>query len=313
MFRPICIQFLAFALLTRSASVVACDDPDAVGSGEVAGSPGKTIEQTAATSAIQEPASDRERAKELVEVLGTGIEWLNSQSGYTAHVVMQERIPGGIWAEDLAPSDVRQGKVTAEEHVHLKLRHEPFSTYMKWLTARKGRELLYVDERDNDRLLVYSPKARRFGLSGTLSLATDGRLVKKERRYPITKFGMLVLAERLRAVLTTDLDGEIGKSTCELISDCRFDGRPANLYILEHDRPQLNTLYRKAIIHMDREWMIPVAMTAYTWPPDGCKSDDVDKVTFIERYEYSNIDFESPPNDIDFDSTNPAYRFRRSK
>src|SRR5690606_37046315 len=75
-----------------------------------------------------------------VMLLERGCEEFARVPNYTAMLHKQERIGGEL-------GDVQK--------VECKLRHEPFSVYMKWHTGDIGRELIYVDgANDGDRKSV---------------------------------------------------------------------------------------------------------------------------------------------------------------
>lgn len=248
--------------------------------------------------------SHREKVQQLMKNLQDGIRRLEQQSGYSADALIQERIPD-CWADDLPAEDVRNGEVGPEEIVKIKVRHKPFSIYMNWSTVYKGRELLFVAGKNENKFVLHSSR-----LPISLRLSPDSERVKRERRYPITKFGLLFLATRLYTNLDADMRRDLGRSTCDIASGQVFEGRPTELFTLVHDRPELNQLYRKAVVHLDKEWLLPVSLTAYTWPANN-SNGDIDKETFIERYEYKNINFQNSPTAADFEEANPNYRFKR--
>ena len=246
---------------------------------------------------------DIERFKRLVSDLESGVSGLERRKGYSARVVIQERVPKE-WADDLAAEQVRTGTEKEPETIQLRIRHQPFSIYLKWITVRPGREIVFVDGMNDGNMYFSNGKFVR-----GLKMPPDSDWVKDERRYPVTKFGLLFLAKRLHEILKNDLDRDLGNSTCQLI-ESNFGNRPTRLYTLEHDRQELSRHYRKAVVHIDKEWLIPVSFAAYTWPSNETDKSEVDKSTFIERYEYSEIDFEKVLVDADFDVMNPQYGFK---
>ena len=77
-----------------------------------------------------------------------------------------------------------------------KIRHEPFSVYMKWLSGDRGRQLIYVDGQNDGKLLV-QPGGIKGRLTGVLSLDPSGTLAMSDSRYPIQTAGLLALAKTI--------------------------------------------------------------------------------------------------------------------
>ena len=97
------------------------------------------------------------------------------------------------------------GELSENQVINLKCRHKPFSVYMKWIVGDKGQELLYVNGQNDDKMLV-----KMGGLKGrlvpTLKLDPTGSLAMKESRYPITKAGIMALAETIIEFRKKDLE-----------------------------------------------------------------------------------------------------------
>ncbi len=72
--------------------------------------------------------------------LGAGATTPGRDPDYTCTFYKQERIG----------SELGDG-----QSIELKMRHKPFSVYMKWLSGDKGREVLYVDGVDDNRMTVH--------------------------------------------------------------------------------------------------------------------------------------------------------------
>ena len=70
----------------------------------------------------------------------------------------------------------------------MKVRHEPFSVYMHFDEPHAGREVIFVEGRNNNNLLVH--EAGFASLIGTLELEPTGSQAMAENRYPITKAGI---------------------------------------------------------------------------------------------------------------------------
>ncbi len=222
---------------------------------------------------------------------------LQKVSHYTATFLKQERI---------------DGEMTERQVMLLKMRHSPFSVYLKWLEGGDvGREVLYVKGQHNNKMLVHVG-----GIKGrflpSLKLDPNGSLAMEEARYPITTAGLLELVKLAVACRQSDIKLEKGVR-CHMIEDFQFEERPCYCFTIEYDNAQLSKLYRKSITLIDRETLMPVVTKNFTWPDQVNADDgeDIDEATLIEFYAFKDINMAEQLADVDFDRTNSDYRLRR--
>ncbi|MEW4528285.1 DUF1571 domain-containing protein [Maioricimonas sp. JC845] len=211
---------------------------------------------------------------------------------YSATLHRQERIGG----------DLRD-----PETLVLKLRHEPYSIYMKWQSGDAGRQLIYVEGQNDGKLLV-QPGGFKGRLTGVLSLDPNGSLAMSECRYPVTKAGLLELARTILEYREEDLERGTG-STCVMYPDQMLNDRPCYLFIVEYESPEVNSLYRKTIVYVDKELQMPTCIRNYTWGRD-VDPEKIDDETLIEYYCYTDIEMNTQLADADFDAANRKYRLR---
>lgn len=228
-----------------------------------------------------------------VALLQRGCERFERIPDYTATMFKQERI---------------NGELLDGQTMSLKLRHEPFSVYMKWLTGDKGRQVIYVDGQNDGNLLVQlgGVKGR---LLGTLTVDPNGSQALSESRYPITGAGLLHLARKVLEYRKQDLARGVG-SRCEMHDNQTLNDRPCFLFVTTYDSPEYSPTYRKSMLYIDKELSMPVCARNYTWAKNP-NPETLDDDTLIEFYSYSDIQWESRLADADFDRTNESYRMRR--
>jgi hypothetical protein len=228
-----------------------------------------------------------------VTLLEHGCEKFQHVTDYTATMYKQERIDG----------ELREGNTMS-----LKLRHEPFSVYMKWLDGDKGRQLIYVDGENDGNLLVQlgGVKGR---LLGTLTIDPNGSQAMAESRYPITGAGLLHLARKVLEFRKQDLQRGTGVH-CEMHDNQELNGRPCYLFVTTYSSPEYSETYRKATLYIDKELSMPVCVRNYTWAKDA-NPETIDDETLIEFYSYTDIKVEQQLSGIDFDRGNEGYRMRR--
>ncbi len=226
------------------------------------------------------------------EMLQRGCLTLASVPDYSATFTKQERIAGVL---------------SETQTIELKIRHQTFSVYMKWLTGDAGRQLIYVDNKNDGDLLV-QPGGIKGRLTGLMSLDPQGTLAMAECRYPVTKVGLIPLAQ---TILSHQLP-DVGKSSgyrCEMRNDEAFGTRPCYLFVCEYDSQQEHPEYRKSIMYIDQEYSIPVCVKNYTWGVDVAP-DQLDAETLVEFYAYTDIEFNKSFNDEHFDEHNSEYHLR---
>lgn len=201
------------------------------------------------------------------------------------------------------------GKLADPQVMQLKIRHKPFSVYMKWLVGDKGRELLYVDgENNGDMLIKLGGKGR---LIPTLKLDPAGDRAMSETRWPATNVGMLNLAKKILEYRRSDYQsGHLPKMV--MFDDQVFDKRPCFCFVVDFPSPQVSKTYRKTITFIDKEWCVPVCVQNFAWPDGDTEKTgaELDKVTMIEDYRYSNVRFQSKLTAADFSRDNAKYNFR---
>lgn len=230
--------------------------------------------------------------EEKVSLMEEGREFLKSKKGYTTLMHKQEEVGGEL----LEP-----------QTVFIKCRHEPFSVYLQWHSGDTGREVLYVEGTNNNRITAHNGgwKARL----PALSLQPDCSLAMADTRYPATSAGVLGLVDIMLETHRYDL-AQANIKSCERKS-CTIDGRPCIEFTTVYEAPVSSPLYRKSVTRLDEEWKIPLESHHYTWPAKETKLSDneLDEETLIESYQFSEINFDQVPDDRDFDRDNPEYQF----
>ncbi|WP_437185220.1 DUF1571 domain-containing protein [Planctomicrobium sp. SH668] len=211
---------------------------------------------------------------------------------YTAKMCRQERIGG-----ELGDFQV----------VDVKIRHEPFSVYMKWSEGDRGRQLIYVRGENNGNMLV-QPGGMKGRLTGVLNLEPTGTLAMAETRYSIEKAGLLELARTVLSFQKADLNRGKGYQ-CQLLDNQEFEGRKCFLYHIEYEGAEYNEFYRKSLIYIDKELSLPICVKNYTWGVD-VNPETIDDETLIEYYSYTDLKFTQNLTASHFDKYNQDYRLR---
>jgi hypothetical protein len=192
------------------------------------------------------------------------------------------------------------GLLRPKETILLRVRHRPFSVYMRYLEplGKKEREVLYVAGENRGRLKTHGAT---HSILGNLSLSPASPLAMRGNRHPITDIGLLNLTERMVELG----NAELSRPNCTVnLSKARFAERPCVCIEVAHPRPEPHQLYQRAVIYIDGESNLPVRYEAYAWI-----SDTEGSVEPFEEYTYRDLHFNRGFRDIDFSAANPDYAF----
>jgi hypothetical protein len=204
---------------------------------------------------------------------------LHKTESYTAVFHKQERVKG--WLK-------------TKETVYLKFK-KPFNVYMKWIEdPGKGREILYVDGWNNNRILLRDP-----GFLGVviMNLRPQGPIAMNGSRHPVTDVGLehmvKMFGDNLRRGLRSgELEYRRGK-------EGTVYGRRIQPVELIFPRDPRNGYYcYRCIISLDIEKRLPIRVQVFDWED-----------RLIEDYGYEDLMLNARLTDADFDPRNPQYRF----
>lgn len=189
------------------------------------------------------------------------------------------------------------GQVVGPQQMNLKIRQQPFSVHMKFVTPFAGREVLYNAGQSQTKLV-----ARGSGWKwnvGKIKLDVTGQMAMKGQRYPITMTGIYNLTTELIKVAEQDI--KYGECTVNYSTQYKIDNRPTTMIEVVHPVPRRNFRFNIARIFIDHEYRIPVAYSAYSWPtqPGG-------KPQLEEEYIYTNVKLNPGFDASQFDEANPA-------
>jgi hypothetical protein len=230
-------------------------------------------------------------------LLEQGRRRLAESSNYTCTFYKQERIGT---------------ELTDGQQIELKLRHKPFSVYMRWLSGDKGREVLYVDGADDNRMTVH-PGGWKGRLVPALKIDPEGSLAMSEARHPVTMVGLAKLCDEIVGRRKIELERH-HPVRCRLIENEVVNDRPCYCFVATYLNRKSSEEYRKSMQYIDKESLLPVCVKNYAWPDEKQTfADDnaLDEATLIEHYAYSDLQFNQQLASKDFDRTNEAYGFKR--
>ena len=223
-------------------------------------------------------------AKESLSVIDQTIQ------DYQAILYKQERIDGELMDTEVAL---------------VKVRHNPFSVHLYFLSPNKGRECLYVEPSATNAGTGGKLHARDSGFRrklGVFELGPNGRLAMAGQKYPITKIGVRNLSTELVEVASKDVNyGECEVNVSQTVIGPK-DGekRPVTLIEVTHPIERNTFRFHKAQVFIDNELRIPIRYAAYLWPKAPGEAPPLE-----EAYTYLNLKVNNGFTDADFSRDNP--------
>lgn len=222
-----------------------------------------------------------------------GLRDIEKIEDYSAILVKQERI---------------DGKLGEPEYIFAKVRHRPFSVYLRFLKPEKkaGQETIYVAGPNNTKGTMWGHGTGFRKVFGTVVLDPNGKIAMEDNRYPITEIGILNMLRRLIEVGEKDV--QYGECEVKFFPGAKINDRVCTCIQVVHPVPRSNFLFHIARIFVDDELNMPIRYESYDWPtkPGGPPE-------LIEEYTYLNLKLNNGFTDADFDVRNPNYNFERQR
>jgi hypothetical protein len=208
---------------------------------------------------------------------------------YEARIIQQERVGKSL----LPPQDLQA-----------KFRTHPQSIYLKWRSPEAGREAIYVEGRDEGKLLVHAAGVKKAFL-GVNRIDPDSPQAKRETRYRVTEGGIGQTIDKL--LMRWEYERRFDETDVSITS-VKINGRPCVLISAVHPRPDDGKfMFHTLRVYVDRENMLPIRTEAYGYP----EKPGIDPGDLLESYTYLDLRLNPGLTEIDFSIANPAYEFSR--
>ena len=192
------------------------------------------------------------------------------------------------------------GRQTISQTMKMKIRHEPFSVYMHFEEPHQGREVIYVDGKNNNNLLVH--EAGFASLIGTLELPPEGTQAMAENRHPITKAGILKLMQDI--VAQWEEETKYGETEVKYFEDAKIGDLKCRVIESTHPQPRKQFMFHVTRLWIEEKSGLPVRVQQFGFPVKNNAKPPV-----LEDYSFTNIKAEVRLTDRDFDTKNPSYNY----
>lgn len=194
------------------------------------------------------------------------------------------------------------GRETLTAKLQLKVRHSPFSVYIKYLEPGAGREAIYVAGRNEGLVAVHGTGIQ--ALVGTLNLDPLGSTAMNENRYPITKAGMVVMTESLMEQWITLAKGDAAGVTVNNYPNAKIGTQACQTVEVILAQPIGSSSYQTSRLYIDSASGLPIRVQQYAFPTRRGQ-----KPVLVEDYLYQNLKTNIGLAEIDFDPANPKYGY----
>ena len=191
---------------------------------------------------------------------------------------------------------------TITSKILLKVRHEPFSVYVKYLDPHAGREAIYVHGSQENKVVVHDTGLA--SLAGTLRLDPNSSTAMNENRHPIFMIGMKLMVETLIGVWVSHAKQSEGGITVNNYPNSKIGDQSCHAIEAVLTLPIGTNSFQTTRLYIDSVTKLPVRLQQYAFPERRGQ-----KPTLVEDYLYQNVKTNISLTDVDFDSNNPRYGY----
>jgi hypothetical protein len=146
---------------------------------------------------------------------------LETVEGYTATLRKQERING-----TLGP----------EQTLAMKVRHNPFAVYFKFLAPHEGKEVVYAEGHHENKVIAHTGGVARF-LVPRLAVPPTHPLVLADSRHAITEAGLANLTKKLIDFRRMDLEDAEARTVLDRTTDLNGRSWLRSIHTHPHSHP----------------------------------------------------------------------------
>lgn len=189
----------------------------------------------------------------------------------------------------------------------MKLRHEPFGVYLRFIDQNKGREVMYAGPRYQYKMMAHEAPGTLSSMVGTISLEPNSARAMQEGRHPITQIGMAHMMDGLIKGWESEMkwndpeDPKVYYYPNAKLSDGKIQCKAC---ITRHETPKHQYTFYETRVFFEKNSNFPIRLEEWGAPdrthPEGY---------LIEQYIYTNIRTNVGLTDNDFDTRNPHYHF----
>ncbi len=244
----------------------------------------KVDEQTRPAASVTKP---KPAIAPALEAARASREALGKIPGYTCTFSKQEQLKKG--------SPVRQT-------MSLKFRREPFSVYLKFVDPAAGREVIFVEGRNNGKLQVHEASGIA-SLIGTINLLPTSSEAMKENKYPLTMIGMEKMLERF--IVDWEESQKHADTKVMQYPQAKLGSVECTMYEVVHPEKREQFKFHMSRVYLDKKTLLPVRAEQYAFPVKSGQEPQL-----VEEYTYVDVKIDAALTESDFDVKNEKYGFK---
>lgn len=211
---------------------------------------------------------------------------------YTATLLKRERINGKLTEYERIFVKIRNGRQTENGKV-------PFSIYMKFVGPSGGREVIWVEGSNQNKLVAHEGGRLNFI---SVQLVPDGAMAMRGNRYPVYEAGLENLVAKL--IEKGERDRKAGQCEVKFYKGTKIADRACTMLQVVHDEKKHPYDFHVARVFIDDELQLPIRYAAYSWP-----SSPGERPILEEEYTYTDIKLNVGLTDADFNPHNKQYDY----
>ncbi len=192
------------------------------------------------------------------------------------------------------------GRLQDPEFMFVKIRHQPFSVYLKFLKPHEGREVIYVDGQNDGNILAHESGIA--SLVGTVAIPVNSPKAMSNNRYPITRMGLKSMVQGV--IDQWEEESKYGETEVKYFPNAKLQEMECKVIQSSHPRPRKQFKFHMTRLFIDKKTNLPVRVEQYGFPAGpGARPP------LLEQYTFSRVKVDQNLTGADFDPRNPAYGF----
>lgn len=204
------------------------------------------------------------------------------------------------YSATFSKQELVNGKMITQQ-MEIKIRKQPYSAYIKYKVPNNGREILYVDGKNNNQMLAHESSGIK-AIVGTISLATNSPMAMEENRYPITMLGMSPMLNNI--IKQWEAESQFGEIDVKFYPEAKLGQVACEVIEATHPQPRRQFRFHITRLYFDKQTHFPIRLEQYAFPQVAGQQP-----ILVEEYTFTNIRTNINLTDNDFSPRNPAYGF----
>ena len=192
------------------------------------------------------------------------------------------------------------GKRRIRQEMLIKVRENTFSVYLKFLKPDAGREVIYIDGKNDGNLQTHGTGLG--AVVGTLNLDPKGSLAMEDSRYPVTLIGMRKMVQKVITQWESELT--ISGIRVNFYPSAKIGSLECRVVQTTHDTEQTGARFHMTRLYVSKDSGLPVRVEQFAFPNKAGA-----KPIMLEQYTYLDIKTNAGLTSIDFDIDNPKYDY----